>query len=97
MMTRPNIFSISALPPESKPYHYTECGLDDVYLLNGFSFDELDVSINNVDGLWRAIAANLVTRHATLSPAEIRFLRSLKQSLATRLWRHIEGRHNTWS
>jgi len=78
-MTRPKLFFIGSLPQEQKPYHYKECGLDNVYLTNGFSFDELDgetyVSIKNVDGLWKAIGMNLVTRQKTLSPSEIRFLR----------------------
>ena len=48
--------------------------------MNGFDIDvengEEFVSIKNVDGLWNAIDLNLVTRNKTLSPKEIRFLRT---------------------
>ncbi|MEO5756819.1 MAG: helix-turn-helix domain-containing protein [Mesorhizobium sp.] len=63
----------------SRPYHYKECGLDNVYLMNGYETEVVDgeeyVSIHAVDELWKAIGLNLVTRKKTLSPKEIRFLR----------------------
>ena len=62
-----------------RPYHYKECGLDDVYLANGFVLEEYDgetfVSVENVDGLWKAIGLYLVTTRKVFSPKEIRFLR----------------------
>jgi DNA-binding transcriptional regulator YiaG len=65
--------------PASKPYHYKECGLDNIYLMNGFEIEEVDgeeyVSIKAVDKLWKAIGLNLVTSKKILSPKEIRFLR----------------------
>ena len=61
------------------PYHYAECGLDDVYLLNGFEYHAtaygLGVSIHDVDGLHRTIALDLVRGKRLLSGREIRFLR----------------------
>ncbi len=60
-------------------YHYTECGLDNIYLLNGFNFVETSrgkaVSINDIDGLHRAIGLCLVMEKKDLTPQEIRFLR----------------------
>lgn len=60
-------------------YHYTECGLSNVFLLNGFKFLETprgkSISINNVDGLHKAIGLWLVTSKKDLSGEEIRFLR----------------------
>jgi len=65
--------------PADLPYHYQECGLDNVYLMNGYTIEEVDgeefVSINSVDELWKAIGLNLVTNKKLLSHKEIRFLR----------------------
>lgn len=62
-----------------KPYHYTECGLDEVYLVGGYEEHETPygkgVSVKNVDGLHRAIADWLVCEKKALSGSEIRFLR----------------------
>ena len=78
-MTKPELFYIGGSAPAPKPYHYKECGLDNIYLGSGFSLEEADgdqyVSIINVDGLWKSIGLMLVTRKKTLSPKEIRFLR----------------------
>ena len=61
------------------PYHYTECGLSNVFLLNGYKFIETSrgkaVSIHDVDGLHKAIGLLLVTSKKDLSGEEIRFLR----------------------
>lgn len=70
-------------PTADRPYHYKECGLDNVYLSNGFELVEEDgellVSIENVDGLWKAIGLNLITSQKVLSSREIRFLRGQMQ------------------
>lgn len=79
-MTKPELFYIGEDAPASKPYLYRECGLDNIYLMNGFSIKDVDgeetVSVHNVDGLWKAIGLDLVTTKKTLSPKEIRFLRT---------------------
>lgn len=66
-------------------YHYTECGLKDVWLLNGFK--ELDtpygkaVSVERAELLDREIARLLVDKPRKLRGAEFRFLRKqLSQS-----------------
>lgn len=63
----------------TEPYHYTECGLDSVYLLNGFAYHEtpygVGVSVANVDGLHRAIAFDLIRGKRLLAGREVRFLR----------------------
>ena len=63
----------------SDAYHYTECGLDDVYLLNGFQFHETPygpgVSIHDVDGLHRAIVLSLCESQRSLTGNEVRFIR----------------------
>ncbi len=79
-MTDAQIFSIGEDAPAEKPYLYKECGLDNIYLDSGFTIEKVDgeeyVSIENVDGLWRAIGLHLVTCQKTLDPKEIRFLRT---------------------
>lgn len=63
------------------PYHYTACGLDNVWLLNGFSREESPygetVAVEDADGLFRALAHALVTDKRALGPQELRFLRKL--------------------
>lgn len=60
-------------------YHFTECGLDNVYLVNGFRHEESAqgkiVRIDDLDGLLGAIAEHLVFGKRTLMGREIRFLR----------------------
>jgi putative transcriptional regulator len=57
----------------------TQCGLPDVWLLNGFCRRETPygdaVSVENIDGLHRAIALYLVKKKAELTGCEVRFLR----------------------
>lgn len=62
-------------------YHYTGCGLDYVYLANGFEIHETEygrgMSIDDVEGLHDVIARNLITGRQRLRGQEVRFLRSL--------------------
>lgn len=62
-----------------EPLHYPDCGLDDVYLLNGYEPEETPygsgVAIQDIDGLRAAIARDLVSRKKVLSGKEVRFLR----------------------
>jgi len=63
-----------------KPYHYTECGLESVYLLDGFEIEETAygwaVRFQNVDGLHKAIAMDLIHGTRRLNGNEFRFLRT---------------------
>lgn len=60
-------------------YHYKTCGLDSVYLVNGYHEIETAegnaISIVNLEGLHRAIAHSIVEMPRRLKGAEIRFLR----------------------
>jgi DNA-binding transcriptional regulator YiaG len=64
---------------DDHPLHYTTCGLDNVYLLSGFKRETIDgeeyVTVEDLDGLWKAIGLRLVTTRKALAPKEIRFLR----------------------
>jgi DNA-binding transcriptional regulator YiaG len=60
-------------------YHYTESGLDNVFLANGYEFHKTaygkGVSIQDTAGLHKAIGRGLVSLPRPLSGAELRFLR----------------------
>jgi DNA-binding transcriptional regulator YiaG len=92
-MTRGNGFHIDGRDLAADPLHCTACGLDDVYLLNGFRIEETEygrgVAIEKIDELHQAIALTIVTRRRRLDGKELRFLRKqmdLTQSeLAQRL------------
>lgn len=61
-------------------YHYKACGLDNVYLLNGFTIHEDDgygksVSFEDIEGLHRAIGTMLINAPRPLTGKEMRFLR----------------------
>ena len=63
------------------PLLYRDCGLDGIYLLNGYAVLEHDgerhVSVTDVEGLHKAIGRHLVSYRKTLAPKEIRFLRNV--------------------
>jgi putative transcriptional regulator len=64
---------------QSDRYHYTECGLDNVYLLNGFEPVEtprgVGIRIRDREGLHLAISRLLVREKKDLNGKEFRFLR----------------------
>jgi len=62
-----------------KLFHYTECGLSNIYLMNGYDICEtphgLAVSIKDIDGLHKAIGRFLISSKKDFSGEEIRFIR----------------------
>ena len=60
-------------------YHYTESGLSNVYLKNGFTVEQIDgeeyTSIDDINGLHKAIAQTIVDSSRPLSHEEFKFLR----------------------
>lgn len=60
-------------------YHYTECGLDNIWLANGFKIEKTSkgnrVSIKNIEALHDAIGSFLVSKKKNLAGKEFRFLR----------------------
>lgn len=60
-------------------YHYRECGLPNVFLLNGFQEIETAngraVSIQNVEGLHEAISRTIISEAPFLTGPEFRFVR----------------------
>ena len=77
-----------------KGYHFLECGLDYVFLINGYKIDNDPdfgeiITIYNPDILHREIARNVLLYKLSLDGQEVRFLRSLlrltQQQLANKL------------
>ena len=62
-------------------YHYTECGLDNVYLVNGFSIskdgNEEVILINDIHGLHQAIGIHIANKTGLLKGKEIKFIRTM--------------------
>jgi len=87
------LMKIDGRNPAGEPLHYTACGLDDVYLINGFTRETIDgeqyTTVEDMDNLWKAIARYLVTERKVLAAKEIKFLRGQMEStqaeLASRL------------
>lgn len=63
-----------------RPYRYRGCGLDGIYLLNGYEITEDDgesyVAITDLEGLHNSIGRHLVMHRKALAPKEIKFLRN---------------------
>lgn len=83
--------------------HYTECGLSNIYLRNGYErrttgYGEA-ISIHDLDGLHRAIGLSLVENEPQLDAEEIRFLRKeldLPQSHLARILGVSESSVRAW-
>lgn len=62
-------------------YHYTESGLDNVWLANGYTVHKTPygkgVSVNDADGLMNELAMLLTRKPGRLTGKEFRFLRTL--------------------
>jgi len=62
-----------------RPFHYTQCGLDDVWLANGWRVEETEYgsgfAIENADRLHRAIARTIAAGPRPLRGQDARFLR----------------------
>lgn len=60
-------------------YHYRECGLPNVYLVNGYreikTPEGSGIAIEDVEGLHMAIARDIVDTKPILSGPEVRFIR----------------------
>jgi len=59
--------------------HYTTCGLDNVWLANGFQIKETKygraVSVNDIEGLHKLLTFNLIEKQGLLTGKEFKFLR----------------------
>ena len=73
-------FYLTGEEVRNEPIPYRACGLEGIYLLNGYSIEEHDgekhMSVTKMEELHQAIGRHLVTRRKGLAPKEIRFLRN---------------------
>ncbi|MFT3777134.1 MAG: transcriptional regulator [Ottowia sp.] len=85
-------------------YHYTESGLDNVWLENGYTIHRTPygkgVSIEDTDGLHLVIAQSIIKKPGRITGKELRFLRTLlglsQQSLAQRVLLTTEQSVSLW-
>jgi putative transcriptional regulator len=84
-------------------YHYTERGLDSVYLVNGYKIvetpDGRSIVIQDLDGLHKAIGRILAIERKRLNGKEVRFLRTemlLSQHVLARLLHVTEQTVARW-
>jgi DNA-binding transcriptional regulator YiaG len=101
VMTRAYAYTGEAI--KDQPLHYTGCGLDDVYLLNGYEVDESEygrsISVKDLDSLRRVIAEELARKRKFLKGKELRFLRTemdLTQSELGRLIGYSDQQVARW-
>lgn len=66
-------------------YHYTESGLDNAYLVNGFDIEDDEVIIHDIIGLHNAIGMALVYKPGKLTGKEVRFIRNTLDLSQSRL------------
>jgi DNA-binding transcriptional regulator YiaG len=84
-------------------YHYTQCGLDNVWLENGYSSKTTRygkaVSVQDVEGLHKLLACKLVEKTSALTGKEFRFVRvqlRLTQEGLAKLMDVTEGAVSLW-
>lgn len=74
-----NVFARTGERVKQALLHFTLCGLDDVYLANGYEITDYDgdkgVAIKELDQLHNAIGYSLVKEKKALNGRELRFLR----------------------
>jgi len=63
----------------NQPFHYKACGLDNIFLLNGFTIHDEDgeqaISFEDIEGLHTAIGMNIIKHVRKLDGKELKFLR----------------------
>lgn len=73
-------FYLNSEDVRNEPVLYRACGLDEIYLLNGYDLEDHDgeqhMSVIKLEELHQAIGRHLVTHRKGLTPKEIRFLRN---------------------
>lgn len=76
----PQNFCLPTQAIKEEVLHYTDCGLDNIFLSNGYESEIMDgeeyVTIQNLDGLHEAIGLHIVLERKAPNGSEIRFLRN---------------------
>ena len=99
MSTAPEMFARRGGTPCSDPRPYRGCGLDNIFLCNGFSTEVVDgeeyVHVEDVEGLHCAIARHLVKERKVLAGKEIKFIRKVMDMTQSELARQIGATSQT--
>ena len=84
-------------------FHYTSCGLKNIFLRNGFTVKETKygkaIAIHNTEGLHKVIGMDVISRKTLLCGDEIRFLRKeldFSQAVLARLLGVSESTIRGW-
>ena len=72
-----------------KPYHYTECGLPNVYIVGITVASDGTIGIPNIISLHKAIAKAILEKNSRLTGEEIKFLRTEMGMTQTQLSDHL--------
>jgi putative transcriptional regulator len=75
-------------------YHYTECGLDNVWLVNGFRRETFGkygpaVAVDDEKTLWNVIGRSIANQDSRMVGQELKFLRTLLDWTQTVLGKHL--------
>jgi DNA-binding transcriptional regulator YiaG len=74
------LFARSGQALSASPLHYRDCGLDHIFVCNGYTIEHRDaedfVEVEDREGLHQAIALHLVCNRKVLAGKEIRFIRN---------------------
>jgi len=92
-------FYLDSEEVRNEPVLYRACGLDEIYLLNGYHLEDHDgeqfMSVDKIEELHQAIGRHLVMHRKGLAPKEIRFLRNTmdltQAELAARLGNNAQS------
>lgn len=99
MNSAPEHFVRHGGTPCGDPRPYRGCGLDNIFLCNGFSTENVDgeeyVHVEDVEGLHRAIALHLVGNRKVLAGKEIKFIRRVMDLTQSDLARRIGATSQT--
>lgn len=99
MKTAPEHFILRGSAPCSAPLLYRGCGLDNIYLCNGYEKETVDgeefIHVKDVEDLHKAIASHLVQNRKALAGAEIKFIRRVMNLTQSELARRIGATSQT--
>jgi putative transcriptional regulator len=75
-------------------YHYTECGLDNVWLLNGVRRETFGkygpaIAVDDENTLWNVIGRTIANQDSRMVGQELKFLRTLLDWTQTTLGKHM--------
>ena len=81
-------------------YHYTGCGLDNIWLVSGYRVENLgeygqSVVVENVEELEKTIARHLVDQERPLTGQEFRYLRVMLDLSQTAMGRRLGKDYQT--